>query len=123
MNNEDRIQCLEDENQRLRNALFYKSHPDLEECLQRRTEDRFSALKRDELLSAFAVGDDEPLLQAVIHVLHANEIECGDSAGGAGVSAEVAKGHAMAAAALKNAQEDLLEWVDEANKAKRNEDV
>lgn len=87
---------------------------------RRLVEDRFDPLARDELLTAFAVGDDEPLLQAVIHVVHAMEIERGDDAGGSGLPAEQAKGYAMAASALKDAQTEILDWVDQANRAKRN---
>lgn len=84
------------------------------------TESRFDPLTRDELLTAFAVGDDDPLLMAIIHVVHAMEIERGDNAGSSALPPEQAKGYAMAAAALKDAQEEILGWVDQANKAKRN---
>ena len=83
------------------------------------TEDRFSPLRKDELLAAFAVADEEPLLQGIIHVLHAMEIERGDNASESDLSADVSKGYAMAQGALKDGQEEILRWVDEANQAKR----
>lgn len=85
------------------------------------TAERFDPLRKDEMLTAFAVGDDEPLLQGVVHVLHAMEIERGDNASESGISAEVSKGYAMAQGALKEAGEEILRWVDDANGAKRGD--
>lgn len=86
-----------------------------------KVEDRFEPMRQDELQTAFAVADDEPLLEAVIHVLHAMEIERADDAAASGLPAEISKGYSMAQGALKDAQEEILRWVDEANRTKRGE--
>lgn len=96
-------------------GLIHERHP------RPQTEDRFSPLKADELLTAFAVGDDEPLLEAIVHVVHAMEIERGDNASIVDLDPATAKAYAVASGALKDAQEEILDWVDRANKAKRNE--
>ena len=86
-----------------------------------KTEDRFSPLRVEELLSAFAVGDDDPLLEGVIHVLHALEIERGDQASIIELDPATAKAYSVAAGTLKDAQEELLAWVDRSDAAKKNQ--
>lgn len=85
-----------------------------------RIEERFKPLgDGNQLREALAVADDNLLLCALVHVLHRKALELSQQAGAPAMPADQAKGFAMASSAVEDAADELLELVDEANKAMR----
>lgn len=81
----------------------------------------FAPLEARELLENLAVEDDNPLLRAVVHLLHRKRLELADRAGADGLPADEAKGLAMASAGVEDAADELLELVEKARAARRGE--
>lgn len=82
----------------------------------------FEPLPDRELREVLAVEDDEPLLRAVVHVLHSHGLRLAEQAGAVGLAAEESKGLAMASVAVEDACDDLLEQVERARKLRAGVD-
>ncbi len=86
-------------------------------------EDWFGPMDERELVECLAVGDDEPLLRAVVHVLHRESLKLSGSAGGTDLPAEQAKGLAMSACAVEDACDELLRLVEVARRRVRGAEM
>lgn len=76
----------------------------------------FQPMQDREMMEALAVEDEEPLLRAVVHMLHGNSLRLAEQAGLPSVRADVAKGLAMASSAVEDACDELLETVEKARR-------
>ena len=68
------------------------------------------------------MADDDPLLRAVVFVLHRESLTLGELAGGVERPAEQAKGLAMSARAVEDACEELLRLVEAARRVRSGEE-
>lgn len=80
----------------------------------------FGPCSEDELVSAFSVSMDDPLLVGVMHVLRAREIELTDSAGIPELSAVESKAFAVSSGAVRQVRGELVELVDWSARKKAN---
>ena len=85
-------------------------------------EDRFGPMDERELVECLAVGDDDPLLRAVVHVLHRESLKLADRAGATGLGAAEAKGLAMSACAVEDSCDELLRIVEVARRRRAGEE-
>jgi len=74
----------------------------------------FEPMEARELMESLAVEDDDPLLRAVVHVLHKNSLELGAQSGALELDAAASKGLAMSACAVEDACDELLRLVERA---------
>jgi hypothetical protein len=80
-------------------------------------------MEERELLEALSVEDDEPLLRAVMHVLHRENLKLAGLAGTQTLPAAEAKGLAMASCAVEDACDELLRLVEVARARKRGREL
>ena len=82
----------------------------------------FEPMEERELLEALGVADDEPLLRAVVHVLHGQSLVMAEQAGTAGLPSEQAKGFAMASVAVEDACDEILRLAEEGRRKRRGQE-